>query len=111
MKNNIPAGNLLLSAAILFPTKTLRVLEFLGCASITKYTFYNHQKWYLQPAIMNVWEKQQSDMISLLQAYGKPLSLGGDGRSDSPGHSAKYGSYIHAQYLFNSDHYILRAMK
>ena len=38
-------------------------------------------------------EKQQSDMISLLQAYGKPLSLGGDGRSDSPGHSAKYGSY------------------
>ncbi len=29
----------------------------------------------------------------MLQAFGEPLSLGGDGRSDSPGHSAKYGSY------------------
>ena len=33
------------------------------------------------------------NMIKVLQAFGKPLSLGGDGRSDSPGHSAKYGSY------------------
>ncbi len=33
------------------------------------------------------------DMVKVLQAFGEPLSLGGDGRSDSPGHSAKYGSY------------------
>jgi solute carrier family 8 (sodium/calcium exchanger) len=95
--NNAPAGNLLLSAAILFtgaqPTKTLRVLDCLACASITRATFYNYQKWYLQPAIFNVWNQQQTNMIQVLQALGEPLSLGGDGRSDSPGHCAKYGSY------------------
>ena len=24
---------------------------------------------------------------------GEPLTIGGDGRADTPGHSAKYGSY------------------
>ena len=32
-------------------------------------------------------------MISVLQAFDEPLLLGGDGRSNSPGHSAKFGSY------------------
>ena len=32
-------------------------------------------------------------MIEVLQAFDEPLSLGGDGRSDSHGHSAKYGAY------------------
>lgn len=32
-------------------------------------------------------------MIETLKALGEPLSLGGDGGNDSPGHSAKYGSY------------------
>ena len=32
-------------------------------------------------------------MIGVLQAFDEPLSLGGDGRCDSPGHSAKYGAY------------------
>jgi len=33
------------------------------------------------------------NMVQLLQAIDEPLSLGGDGRSDSPGHCAKFGSY------------------
>lgn len=97
MIKNTPAGNLLLSAAILFtgalPTKTIRVLEVLNCATISLPTYHIHQRRYLQPTVLNAWHKQQSDMISLLQAYGEPLSLGGDGRNDSPGHCAKYGSY------------------
>lgn len=28
-----------------------------------------------------------------MAASGKALTLGGDGRADAPGHSAKYGSY------------------
>ena len=33
------------------------------------------------------------NLVRLLQAFDEPLSLGGDGCSDSPGHSAKFGSY------------------
>ena len=28
-----------------------------------------------------------------MDTSGKALTLGGDGRADTPGHSAKYGSY------------------
>ena len=93
----VPPGNQLRSASILIagalPSKTLRVLRFLVCASIMPCTLYNHQKWYLLPTIYSVWKEQQSNMISVLQAFDEPLTLGGDGRSDSPGHSAKLGSY------------------
>ncbi len=33
------------------------------------------------------------NLVWVLLAFDEPLSLGGDGRSDSPGHSAKYGAY------------------
>jgi len=32
-------------------------------------------------------------LLSQCKATGKALTIGGDGRADSPGHSAKYGSY------------------
>ena len=32
-------------------------------------------------------------MVKNLHEFDEPLSLGGDGRSDSPSHSAKYGAY------------------
>ena len=95
--NTTPAGNVLLSAAILFsgsmPTKALRLLEFLKCSVITQNTFYVHQRKYLQPVIKTKWERQQMDMIAALQAFDKQLIIGGDGRCDSPGFSAKYGTY------------------
>ena len=97
MIKNVPAGNLLLSAAILFagaqPTKTLRVLNFLGCAAIKSWTFYEHQRFYLHQAISTVWSQNQMAMIRSLQASDEPIAIGGDGRSDSPGHCAKYGAY------------------
>ena len=34
-----------------------------------------------------------SDLLSKLNAEKKSLVLGGDGRADSPGHCAKYGTY------------------
>ena len=39
------------------------------------------------------WRANQWHEIAQLKASDKPIILGGDGRTDSPGHSAKYGSY------------------
>jgi solute carrier family 8 (sodium/calcium exchanger) len=69
---------------------------------ISEKTFFRHQESYLHTAISNVWKKQQNDMIQLLQAYNKPLSLGGDARCDSPGYSAKYGSYTLMELEYNA---------
>ena len=52
-----------------------------------------HQKSYLQPAVSYIWEKEQETLINQLTDKKEALVLGGDGRADSPGHSAKYGSY------------------
>ena len=91
---NKPAGNILLSAAILFsgstPTKALHFLNCLHVACITDRTFYLHQRQYLEPSVQAVWNHKQQQLLSACEL---PLIIGGDGRADSPGHSAKYGSY------------------
>ena len=102
---NIPAGNLMMSAAILcagaLPSKALRIFEFLNCSAISKPTFFRHQHNFLQPAIHMVWRTQQQSLLSQFQQKKMPLVLGGDGRSDSPGHSAKYGSYSFIELTAN----------
>ena len=91
---DVPAGNVLMSAAILFSgstaTKSLHFLKCLQMARITERTSYNHQKLYLEPSVIHVWKHSQQ---ALLAKCKSPVVIGGDGRADSPGHSAKYGSY------------------
>ena len=41
-------------------------------------------------------------MLTVLQVEQKPLVLGGDGRCDSPGFSAKYGSYSFMEIDYNA---------
>ena len=93
----IPAGNLLLSSATLYagasPTQVIRVLKNLNIKTISGRTFLNHQKHYLQPTIIDHWKKCQEEHFEELRNRGEALVLGGDGRADSPGHSAKYGVY------------------
>ena len=43
------------------------------------------------PTILSVWKRCQQQLLAKLPP--RPLVLGGDARMDSPGHSAKYGSY------------------
>jgi len=92
-----PAGNILLSAAILYSgetaTKVLRVLSHMNIACITDRAYYIHQREYLEPAVLAVWDTKQTELLAQCRASGNPLIIGGDGRADSPGHSAKYGSY------------------
>ena len=94
---NVSTRNLLTSATILdagaLPTKALRVFSILNCVTITLTTFFCHQRKYLQPAISSIWEKQQQSLISSFKDQKMKLALSENGRADSPGHSAKYGSY------------------
>ena len=86
-----------MSAAILYagalPTKALRMFSILNCASISKKTFFRHQRQILQPAVSSVWKQSQASLIDFMKECDHRLVLSGDGRADSPGHSAKYGSY------------------
>ena len=93
----IPAGNILLSATILFSgaliTKTLTVFQHMGVACISPRTYFRHQKEILFKAVRKVWQENQLWLFASLQVDRRDLVVGGDGRADSPGHSAKYGTY------------------
>ena len=60
-------------------------------ACINDRKFY--QTRYLEPSILSIWSQEQLKLLAESQANSTSLSIGGDGRAYSPGHSAKYGSY------------------
>ena len=49
-------------------------------------------KQYIAPVIRNAWNQDHIKTINDITQRGK-VTLIGDGRCDSPGHSAKYGTY------------------
>ena len=91
----MPIGNLLISASILFSGQTWTHVSsfagFLGLEFISNTTFAEHQSGYLFPVVHKSWEFEKQALLSSLE--GKELRLGGDGRCDSPGYSAKYCTY------------------
>ena len=102
---NIPAGNILTSAAILYsgalPSQALKIFKSLNCCTINGETFFRHQKKYLQPAIELLWNRQQQTILQEFKTTNTPIVVAGDGRADSPGHSAKYGSYTFLEMTCN----------
>ena len=56
-------------------------------------TFMNHHKKYLHTAVQMAYQQQQANLLNNIKAEGRELIVGGDGRCDNPGHSAKYGTY------------------
>ncbi|XP_050411067.1 uncharacterized protein LOC126825423 [Patella vulgata] len=91
----IPAANLMMSCAILFsgslPTQSLRLFDFMNINHISSSTYMEHQKFYLYPAVTENWQDFQDTYIQ--RKRGSTIVVGGDGRADTPGHCAKYGSY------------------
>ena len=65
----------------------------MNVAAIALSTFHQHQKYYLHPAVSTLWKEFQNNYFDQKTKQGDGLVLGGDGRADTPGHSAKYGSY------------------
>ena len=95
MRGNFPAGNLLLSFAMLTAGASLRkvllVFKHMGLMVFHEPTYYYHQRHFLFPAVVKYWRSYQAKLFEALQ--GKDVVLAGDGRHDSMGHSAKYGTY------------------
>ena len=94
---DIPVGNIVMSSAILFgggsPTKFLTILQHMRVPTIAYSTFMHHQRSYLHPAVERTYRQRQATLLNEIKSEGRELLVGGDGRCDSPGHSAKYGSY------------------
>ena len=97
MSGNMPVGNLVASAAVMFsgnsPAKFLRALDFANITNISLSTYNVIQSSYLTPTILDVWNAHKGTMIANIAQEGRELRLGGDMRCCSPGHTAKYGSY------------------
>ena len=87
--NSLPAGNILLSAAVFFTgssfAKIERVFSSMNICSTTSSTFYSHAKSYLQPCIYTLWRENQRHLIDNIKQRGGEVIIGGDMRADSPG--------------------------
>ena len=90
-----PAGNPSLSFAVLCAgasvSKVLLVFPHMGLLVYHEPTYYYHQRHLLIPSVVAFWRKYQKKLLDQLK--NKEVVMAGDGRHDSMGHSAKYGTY------------------
>ncbi|CAL9703822.1 unnamed protein product [Knipowitschia caucasica] len=98
MLSRTRVGNICLSAAILFaglaPSKALRMLHHMNVQCISYDTFMKHQAQYLLPSINEVFTNHEDELLQKVKVTNQSgIVASGDGRADSPGHSAKYGTY------------------
>ena len=93
--SKLPAGNLLLSFAVLCAGSLIKklplVFKHMGILAYHEPTFYYHQRHLLLPSVVSFWRQYQKKILESLK--GKEVVMAGDGRHDSMGHSAKFGTY------------------
>ncbi|XP_065066719.1 uncharacterized protein LOC135692501 [Rhopilema esculentum] len=91
-----PAGNVMMSFGILMSgvqiSQILLAFKHMGLSAISPRTYFYHQSKLLFPSVTMQWKKYQSDLIKRLQNLND-VTWSGDGRFDSMGHNAKYGTY------------------
>ena len=91
-----PVGNLLLAALILCTGNTFasvsRLASCLNLQFISESVSYDTQQQFLFPVLSQAWKHEQETVRQELVNKGA-INLNGDGRCESPGHSAKYGTY------------------
>ena len=91
----IRAGNLMLASALLLSgnsfTKVGLMFRFCNIQYFSKTLFCQYQSLYIAPAVNEFWEQHKQELWD--QKSGQDVKLSGDGRNDSPGHSAQYCTY------------------
>ena len=94
--NHTPVGNLLICSSILFTGNTFaRIKNFASCLGLvflSQTTFHSNQNKFLFPLINEAWQTEKRNVVLELRNKAA-VKITGDGRCDSPGHSAKYGTY------------------
>lgn len=95
-ENKKPVGNVLLSAALLFTgnsySKMSSFAKSINLAFPSKTVYQQEQNATLFPVVQEKWLEEKGKAQAEVKALPK-IILAGDARCDSPGHSAKYGSY------------------
>jgi len=90
------AGNLLLSAAVLFSGNTYTrlhdIADHLNMPIVGETQFCNIQKQYLFPVVNETWLSMQMAVLDGLSTVDR-IVMRGDGHCDSPGHCAKYNFF------------------
>jgi len=85
-----------MAGAILFTgnsyTSIGRLASCLNLQFFSESAFYDTQAKYLFPVVNEAWGAESGHQINKLTSR-EVVNLSGDGRCDSPGHSAKYGTY------------------
>ena len=101
---NVKAGNLALASSLLLSgnsfTKIGLMFKFYNLQYFSKSLFYQYQSLYIAPTVNDFWEQQKKELWDV--RAGKDIILSGDGRNDSPGHSAQYSTYSLADMTDNA---------
>lgn len=89
-------GNLFLSSSIAFAgipfAKFQRFAWLINLKVLSDSVYYQLRRDFIIPVVRRRWKHERRQMIKLLQNRNLVV-LVGDGRCDSPGHSAKYCTY------------------
>ena len=89
------AATVLLAASIIVSgnnfDKLSMLMKFLNVSFLSESTFSRIQATCVTPVVKELWEAMKEKVWQALK--GEELALAGDGRNDSPGHSAKYCVY------------------
>ena len=94
--NEFSLNDSLFAAAIIISgnnySKFALLYKALGLHFISSNTFTRFQKHCAAPVVKDIWEKMNAMIVDILKHYNA-VCLYGDGRNDSPGHSACYCVY------------------
>ena len=81
--------------------KALRMLKLMNVACISERTFYRHTRFYVNPVVIQEWCNHQQQLLDDLAEREGGLVVAGDGRCDSPGYCAKFGSFTFMEQQIN----------
>lgn len=95
--SDVYMNDLLITACIILSgnsyNKFVQFANFLNLAVPDQSVFCRNQRLFVIPVVLDMWQNMKAKVVEVLGAYSS-IVLGGDGRNDSPGFSARYCVYV-----------------